>query len=133
MSQGAPLFVTGTARSGTTLLCYMLNANRQVLTAIDPYLPLFRSFRNATIRQFGDMSMKSEFDPNSAFSDYYFDVDHLRILDTIQDGALDIPFDPSEWDSFYKSSMSRMQIECGYLAPYASQLQGNNYHEIFDN
>ena len=133
MSQGTPLFVTGTARSGTTLLCYMLNANPHVMTAVDPYLPLFRSFRNATIREFGDRNLKADFDPNSSFSDYYFDSDRIKTLDLIQSGVLNISFDQSEWVDFYQTSLSRIRIECADLAPYCEKLRGTTYREIFDS
>jgi hypothetical protein len=132
MRKGSPLFITGTARSGTTLLCYLLNANQEIMTAIDPYLPLFRSFRNAAIRQSGDAQLKSSFDYRSALSDYYFDDNRLQILDLIQETGLDIPFDKLEWDSFYKTSVSRMQIESGDLVPYLKQLQGKNYLDMFN-
>ena len=43
----APLFVTGTARSGTNLVARMLDAHPEVSVACDPYFPLFHSLRNA--------------------------------------------------------------------------------------
>jgi len=132
MNQPYPLFVTGTARSGTTLLSYMLNAHPNMMLAIDPFLPLFRSFRNAVIRESGDAHLRAVFDPASALSDYYFDDDRLRMLEAIQTSDLDIRFDQSEWDVFYSASLSRIQIECGDLAPHLKRLRCADYRQMFD-
>ena len=50
MDRPSPLFVTGTTRSGGTLLARALSAHKEIMVASDPYLEMFRSLRNAIVR-----------------------------------------------------------------------------------
>jgi hypothetical protein len=40
------LFALGTARGGTTFFARMMGLNQQVEMASDPFLPVYRQFRN---------------------------------------------------------------------------------------
>src|SRR5262249_1395144 len=81
------LFVSGPARSGTTLVARVLSAHTQVEVAPDPALPLFRSLRNAILRESGLLA-----DPGLPLQDYYFSAEGLRALDAIQASSLAVPF-----------------------------------------
>lgn len=123
-----PLFISGLARSGTTLLARMLSAHRDVMIGSDPYLTYFRFFRNAIIRK-----AAVEYDYSSPFQDYYFSDDLLKIMSLVQKSSLDIPFDKNEWGALYDSVMSRASHECADLLPELSKLLGKTYKEILDN
>ena len=133
MTKPLPLFVTGTARSGSTLLSQMLNANKEVRIASDPYLHLFRSLRNAAVRYKAPPDLQESFDPRCPLQDYYFTDERIRLMDTIQASDLNIPYDTQEWDGFYEASLTRAEYECADLIPYLNQLMGSTYKEMFDN
>ena len=133
MSQYRPLFVTGVARSGSTLLCRMLSVNGEIEVASDPYFPLFRSFRNAVVRSCPDTNLRSSFDSSTPILDYYFTDERIRVMDAVQASNLDIPYDRHEWDRFYEQSMVRVSQESSDLAPYLCGLSGTSYKEMFDN
>ena len=99
MSYHEPLFVTGPVRSGSTLLARLLSTNEEVMVASDPYLPLFRSLRNAIVRHKASPDLARNFDPDAALQDYYFTSDRIAVMDTVLAATLDIPFDESEWDT----------------------------------
>lgn len=128
-----PLFVTGTARSGSTLLCRVLSANADVMVAADPLFILFRSLRNAIVRNCAPDDLQQSFDFTSPLQDYYFTDERIRIMDTIQAADLNIPFERQEWDSFFEASCARAQHECADLIPHMRGLIGPTYRDMFEN
>jgi hypothetical protein len=93
-----PIFVTGVARSGSNLVGRMLDAHPDITLAIDPYLILFRWFRNAVL--------KGRIDPSAPFQDGYFS--DPSNLDALLAATWDRPFEPGDWASF----RARTAIEC---------------------
>jgi len=132
MNRPRPLFVTGTARSGSTLLARMLTANRNIMVASDPYLPLFRSLRNAIARQAVAEDPTLIFDPASPFQDYYFTNERLQVMDAIQAGTLDLPIALQEWSSLVEDLRTRASHECPDLLPLLDELAVPTYHAIFE-
>lgn len=122
----APLFVTGPARSGTTLLARMLGAHPQIDLAVDPYLPLFRSLRDAILRERG-----LPVDPAAPLQDYYFDEGALAALDAVQEADLDLPLDPAELPALRERVAVRAAHESPALAARGSELAGSSYRELF--
>src|SRR3989442_16028127 len=109
MKEWRPLFVTSLARSGSTMLSLMLSVNEEIMVASDPYLPLFRSLRNATVRHSANSELLKSFDPASPMHDYYFAGDEISIMDTIQSADLNIPFDQQEGPALLEASRARAQ------------------------
>jgi hypothetical protein len=131
MSTFAPLLVTGPARSGTTLVALLLSAHPDVMVASDPYLMLFRSFRNAIMREQPRGSVQG-FDPASPLQDYYFTDERITEMDAIQRSDLTVPFDPAEWETFLERSTARGGVMSPDLATHFDRLRGRDYHEIFE-
>ena len=63
------LFALGTARGGTTFFTRMMGLNQQVEMASDPFLPVYRQFRNHAMKNISEL----EFDVSQPLSDHYFD------------------------------------------------------------
>lgn len=131
MSKSALLFVTGTARSGTTLLVQMLNAHPSVAIAVDPYLPLLRSFRDALIRPNFEASLAKRF-TSGPLQDYYFTDERLAVMDAIQAGTLATAFDVRERDDLLSAIAARASLESADLVPLLAGLGGSTYRELFD-
>lgn len=133
MNKARPLFVTGTARSGSTLLSQILSVNKEIMVASDPYFPLFRSLRNAIIHYCGSGDLLYTFEPMSPLQDYYFTDERIRVMDTIQSANLNIPFNSQEWPQLLEAIRTRSSYECVDLAPYLDKLIDSNYREIVEN
>ena len=128
----APLFITGTARAGTNLLARMLSAHPAVEVAIDPYMPLLRSFRNAVISRHCDESTAARYS-TAPFQDYYFTDERLQVMDAIQAADLDIAFAQEERSALVQAVTERAGLESPDLEPLLGQLSGATYRELFDS
>jgi Sulfotransferase family len=126
------LLVTGPARSGTTLVARMLGAHPEIEMAVDPLFPLFRSLRNALVRHAGDPAVRALSDPSAPLQDYYFTADRIRVLDAIQAGNLNVPFDDAERAFLQEQLAARATIESPHLADGLSALRGSTYRDLFD-
>jgi hypothetical protein len=133
MTRPRPLFVTGTARSGSNLLGRMLSANREVAVACDPYLPLFLSLRNALLEAAGAAAARAGFDPRAPLQDYYFDEGRLAAMDAIQHGDLDVAYDIGDWPRLRQALAIRAAHECGDLVPHLDRVRASTYRGLVDN
>jgi hypothetical protein len=125
------LFASATARGGSTLLTNLLNAHPEVALGKDPFLPLFRSFRNALVasRVDGDTSW---FDPASPLHDYYYDARQRELLDWIESASLDLAVPDGELPRLQAALKARMTITEPALAPHVDALTGPDYRTIVD-
>ena len=126
-----PLFSAGTARGGTNLLTYLLSANPQVSMAADPYLPLFRSLRNAIIRHRAHPDVQQTFDPASPIGDYYFSPEQIGVMDCLQASDLDLPVSQAERPALLEALRQRTGLTCPYLVSGLEALGGGTYEELF--
>ena len=118
------LFVTGTARGGTTFLTRILSMNDRIKVASDPFLPVFRSLRTAIMHKYID----PHFNPDLPLSDYYYS-DHRNCLQQIQKAGLDIEISGQELDKVRSQVAERMKLaEKGGLG-YLDLLTGKTYFE----
>ena len=125
-----PIFTTSLARSGGGVFNFCLSAHPHMTVAHSPNLELFRSFRNAVIREY---SLQHAFSPSDSLSDYYGSEARIALLDAMIESSLDIPFDDSEWDVFLERSKRRGSFETPDLAAHYDSLRGcKTYREIFE-
>jgi hypothetical protein len=128
-----PLFVTGLARSGSNLLGRMLSVNKDIMLAMDPYLPLFKSLRNAIVRKNGDAKLAEFFDNDPPLQDYYFDDREISILDMVLSSDLDIPFQKQEWPILIEKLISRASDDAADIVPFLDILKkAKTYRELFE-
>lgn len=130
-SAPCPLFLTGPARSGTTLLAKMLSAHPEVMVASDPYFGFFRSFRNAAVFRAGGEAAAG-FNPEAPFQDYYFGAKSLAVMDAVQAADLDTPVDLVAWDGSLEHRAARMRCECPDLVPFLPRMRGVNHKALLD-
>ena len=132
MAQPSFLFITGTARSGTNLVSRLLSAHPAVTVAIDPFLPLIRSFRNAVIRDRCDAEMALRF-TEAPFQDYYFTDERLAVMDAIQEADLGMAFDSGERNGLLSALRARASLESPDVVPLLDRLSGMTFRELFDS
>lgn len=126
-----PLFVFGLARSGTNLLARMLDRHPQVTVALDPYLPLFRSLRNALVASRAAEEVRRRFSSSAPFQDYYFDSDGPALLDLMLAGQADLPLDQDELQALRLKAGERASLESSTLGSQMAGLAGKDYGQLF--
>ena len=113
--------VTGMFRSGTTFCARVLNANRHIICASDPFAPIFKAYRNI----FGQAAQPG-FDTASPLHDYYFDAFQNELFERMQASSFDVAVDPSALaglvDMFFPTQTSFAVVNNLILAAIAALL-----------
>lgn len=122
-----PLFTFGTSRGGTTFFTRILSVNPEIKVASDPFLPLFRAFRNEVITQNVDPS----YDIHQPLEDYYFSASKLQRMKTIQSSSLNMQLLNSDLSKLQSQLAARMSLAAKELASGASEIRGNTILELF--
>jgi len=113
-----PLFITGLARTGSSLLAHMLDAHPGINIAIDAFLPFYKSYRNALCGLEGDPPL----------GDYlYKDQD---VLQKILASDLDISFNDN---TLLKKLKARASDHAKDLAAEMYRIKGNTYKKRLDH
>jgi len=126
------LFTAGTARGGTNYRTLMLNGHPQIRMSIDPFIPLFRFYRDSLLKSVGQDHLLTLIS-SSVLDDYYFSDVKLKIMKEIQNANPDIPFDMSYWDELKSSIASRMTLASSDLIQYLGKLPAPSFREVFYN
>jgi hypothetical protein len=109
----------------------MLNAHPSIAIAVDAYLPLLRSFRNAAIRSRCETSLAVQY-TGAPLQDYYFTDERLAAMDAVQAATPTTAFDNSERDYLLAALSARAGLEAPDLVPLLQSLVGNTYGDLFD-
>ena len=125
-----PLFLNGPALCGTNLVKAILGVHPEIHLESEPFVPLFRSLRNAILSS-SKISLIDSFNPESPMGEYYFLDERLEVMDLIQKGDLNIPFNDNELDELKKKIANRMHDYVPHLIQYIDLLDGRNYKELF--
>lgn len=123
------LFTSGTARGGTNFRTLMLNSHPQILMAIDPFIPLFRFYRDSLLKT----NSSKLFSTSGILDDYYFSDTKLQIMKSIQDANPDIPFDSSHWGKLKVEIANRMKLASMNLISHLDKLPAPTFRETFFN
>jgi hypothetical protein len=127
-----PLFLTGTVRSGTTLLARLLSVHEQVMVASDPFFPLFRHLRNALAAACSDPEVQARFRPYHPLYEAYYRPWQLKVLEALLEGGLEVPFDPALHQDCLEACRARMAAECPDLIPFLPQVPAADFRQTFD-
>ena len=127
-----PLFGTALARSGGGLLSHVVSAHPEAMLARHPFLQIFKSFRNAIVRDLGIQEVSAVVAPAAPLDDYYFSAPKRRLLDAVLDADLDLPFEDGS-EEFVAAAIARCEHESPDLAPHFSRLPAPTYRQVLDN
>ena len=128
-----PLFLTCTARGGSYLNAQILSVNSQVNIASEPFLELFRSFRNTSLKRAGVNTITGDLLDKTPFHDYYYSPEFSHIIDTMNNAEMSVECAQEEWERVLKIQIPRVALQCAELQPFLSEMKGATYKEIFDN
>jgi hypothetical protein len=125
-----PIFIFGLARSGTNLLARLLDRHPAVVVALDPFMPLFRSLRNAVVAAQAPVALRQRFDPASPFQDYYFDPDGRPLLDAMLGASPNVPLDGQELETLRMKATERAALELPEFGARMGELNGSDYGKL---
>lgn len=110
----------------------MLDQHPQLCMSIDPFIPLFRAYRNALLRSVGKEQLLERV-PRQALDDYYFCDAKIEIMRAVQEADPDIPFDLAAWPSVREALVSRMTLTSANLLPRLDRLPAPMFRQVFEN
>jgi hypothetical protein len=125
--KGAPLFVTGIARGGTSLVGRMLDAHPRIAVAIDACLPLFRALRGSIV-----LESEPEFDPSGPMEDSYFDATQRARQSIVLNGRIEVALRGTDLAALREALRRRSSDESADLAPALSAISGGTMRELLD-
>lgn len=120
--------VTGMFRSGTTFLARMLNANRNIICASDPFAPVFKEYRNSFGR-----SAEGDFDTNSPLHDYYFDASQNNLFRAMQASDFNVSIGASVLDRLVEKVGQHSEAYSPLIRNYLSLLKGETYSDLINS
>lgn len=123
-----PVFMTGIARGGTSLVGRMVDAHPRSAIAIDAYLHIFRALRNSIV-----IAEEPGFDPARPMEDFYFDPLQRRRLDVLLAGSIDVPLSGVDASSLREAIRRRSGDESGDLVPYVDDIDGTTPRGLIDS
>lgn len=124
------IFTSGTARGGTNFRTLILNNHPDLRISLDPFIPLFRFFRDSLIRTHGNGVPVPE---SGVLDDYYYSDSKLRVMRLLQSADPDISFDMSQWEPLKAAIASRMTLASVNLIEHLDLLPAPTFREVFHN
>lgn len=124
------LFMTGIARSGTTLLAHILNVNNKMAIAVHPFLAIYKNLRNSMLRN-GERSIEtSDYDSELPIQDYYFGKEAFDQFQIIQNGNLKLLINSDEVSDIIDGISCRSSHHAPDLIPFIEKLRKSENFEI---
>jgi len=111
----------------------MLSVHPEISMAQDPFLPLFKSFRNAVIESAGNPSLTGVRDPGYPLDEYYYFEDRLSVMRRVQSADLNLDFPAGRMPQLLDDLSTRMKLSAPLLAPHLKKLSGSTYKSIFES
>jgi hypothetical protein len=125
-----PLFVFGIARSGTNLLARMLGTHPAIEIALDPFMPLFKAIRNASIAHDAPDELRRGFDPTLPFQDGYQAPRGYKLLDLLLATDLAAPIAPADLPALRAAIAARAGLEAPDIAARAGDIGGGTCRDL---
>lgn len=127
------LYTAGTARGGTNFRTLMLNGHSNIQMSIDPFIPLFRFYRNSILKNLGKHELLDRVPNRDVLDDYYFDSTKLEIMEAVQGFDEDLEFDLNQWGELKQQLASRMSLASMNLIKHLDKLPASSFKEVFYN
>ena len=127
------LYTAGTARGGTNFRTLMLNGHSNIQMSIDPFIPLFRFYRDSILKHLGKYELLDRVPNRDILDDYYFDSTKLEIMEAVQSFDEDIEFDLSQWGELKQQIADRMSLASMNLIKHLDKLPAPTFKEVFYN
>lgn len=128
-----PVFGTAVARSGGGVFSHLVSAHPQAVLARHPFLELFRSYRNALVREWDDRDIARATPADAPFGDHYFRACTPRVLDLLGQATLDVRVHEADLANVRERGAARAALESPDLADHFDRLDGGTYRQVLDS
>ncbi len=125
-----PLFITGVARGGTSLIGRMIDAHPEASISIDAFLPLVIMARNRMVRACPDARI-STFDTSRALQDGHFTAPRRSHLEALLRASMDVEVPKVELEALRLRLKDRAADEAKDLVPLVEGLEGNTLGDLY--
>ncbi|MES2510111.1 MAG: sulfotransferase [Pseudomonadota bacterium] len=120
--------VTGMFRSGTTFCARVLNANRHIICASDPFAPVFKAYRNTFGR-----AARPDFDTASPLHDSYLDAFQNGLFLRMQASSFDVALDPSALADLVEVIRVHSTAYSPIIHEHLHLMGGKDFSELFQS
>jgi len=127
------VFITGTARGGTTVISRMLSANKDINVAISPFLEILRLQRNLVLNKFDKKKYPFNYTSKLPFQDYYYSDESIKILDLIVNSSAKLKLPKKIWKRHLSKIKKRLSISNQDLIKDIDKVYNSNFAKLINN
>ena len=127
------IFVTGTARGGTTVISRMLSANKDINIAISQFLEILRLQRNIVLNKFDKKKYSFKNTSKLPFQDYYYSDESIKILDLIVNSSTNLHLPKKIWLQHLGIIKKRLLISNKDLVKNIDKAYHSNFTKLINN
>ena len=124
------VFITGTARGGTTVISRMLSANKDINVAISPFLEILRLQRNLVLNKFDKKKYSFNYTSKLPFQDYYYSDESIKILDLIVNSSAKLKLPKKIWKRHLSKIKKRLSISNQDLIKDIDKVYNSNFAKL---
>ena len=127
------IFLTGTARGGTTIVAKMLSAHKDINVASGPLLEILRLQRNLILNKFDNKKYPLNFTSKLPFQDYYYSDESIKILDLVMNLSANVKLSKNIWKKHLNIIKKRTSIENQDLVKHLNKIYNPNFTKLISN
>ncbi len=125
--------MTAIARGGSYLNYEIMLANSYINVASDPFLGVFKSLRNAILRDAGTDNLNGNRLEKSPLYNYFFLNEGSSNVYAVNKSSLLLDCPDPDWEDLIALMKPCVALKCAELLPSLDRLRGKNYKDIIDN
>lgn len=127
------IFITGTARGGSGLICRMLNVNKSIEISIAPYLEIFRLIRNLILQKINNKNYPISKIKSEIFKDYFYSEKDLKLMDKTINSLITGKLKKNIWNEYLPQIKKRTSIQNKELLKNIGFIYNKNQKKIIEN
>ena len=127
------IFLTGTARGGTTIVAKMLSAHKDINVASGPLLEILRLQRNLILNKFDKKKYAFNFTSKLPFQDYYYSDEAIKILDMVMNSSANSKLPKNIWKKNLNLIKQRTSRENEDITRYLDKIYNPNFAKLINN
>jgi len=127
------IFLTGTARGGTTIVAKMLSAHKDINVASGPLLEILRLQRNLILNKFDKKKYSFNFTSKLPFQDYYYSDEAIKILDMVMNSSANSKLPKNIWKKNLNLIKQRTSRENEDITRYLDKIYNPNFAKLINN
>ena len=127
------IFLTGTARGGTSIVAKMLSSNKKVHIASGPLLEILRLQRNLLLNKFNKEKYSFKSTSILPFQDYYYSDESIKILDGVINLSSNLKLPKKVWKKHLNIIKKRTSRENRDIKSNINKIYNSNFKKLINN